>query len=522
MIPSPPKPSPFICLAYVGRGSHRYVAGTCRRFRAAYSALFPGAKRIRPSGEEPPLRDSGYEHKNDAKGDHSGSAVPGAAEITGDGEGRGQQAAFGGGGTFVTFWSSAAASIPCAKLCLDDAPGGGEGRWRWFLDETRGGVEKRGSGADASAARLIAEAAALGGNLEVLQWLETCGVLDAKSDSLKQRPDNLSFSFAQLMSKPNPRFSICDWKQSWRLVDYAALRGNLHVIRHLVRRGSVCDAMTGLAAATGGSVDVLRYLAEEKSVPLEYACVAAARGGHVASLEFLHGTGMKMHTPAFVAACQGGHIVAAKWLVDKLGRISMLYSRDATVAAANSGKLELVILLRENAGLRLHPSMMEAAASKGYLDLVQYLFENGCQWTPGNCICAAMRGHLEVLQYAHSKVCSLDGAGAVYHLACDHSRFRHFSVLQFLKEIGFPWGEQMISKAASCGNMELVKFLLRNDCPLGPCTCAAAAERGNLSIVKWLHEHGCPWDSQTIRAAEEGGYSELATWARENGCPEYG
>ena len=38
-------------------------------------------------------------------------------------------------------------------------------------------------------------------------------------------------------------------------------------------------------------------------------------------------------------------------------------------------------------------------------------------------------------------------------------------------------------------------------------------------MLQWLREDGCPWDENICMAAAEGGHLEMLLWARANGCP---
>ena len=48
-----------------------------------------------------------------------------------------------------------------------------------------------------------------------------------------------------------------------------------------------------------------------------------------------------------------------------------------------------------------------AAASRGHLEVLKYLHENGCPWDEKTCEAAAVGGdyHLDVLEYARANGC---------------------------------------------------------------------------------------------------------------------
>ena len=79
-------------------------------------------------------------------------------------------------------------------------------------------------------------------------------------------------------------------------------------------------------------------------------------------------------------------------------------------------------------------------------------------------------------------------------------------------------GESLTAKAASVGNLSLLKWLRDNGCHWDKKTCKNAAENGHLEVLKWLRENGCDWDSGVCFEAALGGHFEVLKWARENGC----
>ena len=74
-------------------------------------------------------------------------------------------------------------------------------------------------------------------------------------------------------------------------------------------------------------------------------------------------------------------------------------------------------------------------ASKGYLEILKWARENGCNWDSLTCSFAAENGHLNVLQWA--------------------------------RENGCYWNSD---------------------------TCYGAAKGGHLEVLKWARENGCDWN----------------------------
>ena len=71
--------------------------------------------------------------------------------------------------------------------------------------------------------------------------------------------------------------------------------------------------------------------------------------------------------------------------------------------------------LRLNAQSAFNPAPWDSdtcssAASRGHLEVLKWLRENGCEWNSSTCNNAALEGHLEVLKWAHEN-------GIVAHVA---------------------------------------------------------------------------------------------------------
>jgi hypothetical protein len=113
----------------------------------------------------------------------------------------------------------------------------------------------------------------------------------------------------------------------------------------------------------------------------------------------------------------------------------------------------------ETMWIRIH-HRITWAASCGYLDIVKWAREQGCQWIKPTSLWAACGGHLAVL-----------------------------------------------------------RWLRENGCPLDPRTCAYAAGGGHLAVLRWAREHGCPWDEETCAEAASGGHFDVLHWLNEQDCP---
>jgi hypothetical protein len=143
------------------------------------------------------------------------------------------------------------------------------------------------------------------------------------------------------------------------------------------------------------------------------------------------------------------------------------------------------------------------AAAKGDKKLLQWLYEQGCEWDDTTLIAAAMHGHAGNVTWAlehgcpwHLKTCSPMDVPA-------HVKTRPKELLQ---------------EAARHGGVPLLQWLHTLGCPWDVFVCATAAGTGRQAVVQWLLDNGCPWDVNALHVAAFRGHMELLKWAIRHGC----
>ncbi|ATZ81241.1 ankyrin repeat/4HB MCP domain-containing protein [Bodo saltans virus] len=154
------------------------------------------------------------------------------------------------------------------------------------------------------------------------------------------------------------------------------------------------------------------------------------------------------------------------------------------------------------------------AASKGHLECLKYLHENGCYWDDRTCSYAAENGHLECLKYARENGCHWDTYTCSFAVLNDH-----LVCLKYAHKNGCPWDKYTCQYAAENGHLECLKYAHENGCPWDALTCSAAAQNGHLECFKYAHENGCLWDEYTYMSAAWTGHLKCLKYAHENGCP---
>jgi hypothetical protein len=92
--------------------------------------------------------------------------------------------------------------------------------------------------------------------------------------------------------------------------------------------------------------------------------------------------------------------------------------------------------------------------------------------------------------------------------------------LKWLRENGCELSSYASVKAAKCGHLETLKWLIKHvKWYSSYVTCADVAEGGHLETLKWLHKRGCTLDQSTCAMAARGGHLETLKWLRSRGCP---
>ena len=116
----------------------------------------------------------------------------------------------------------------------------------------------------------------------------------------------------------------------------------------------------------------------------------------------------------------------------------------------------------------------------------------------------------------------------------------NLEMVKYYIKNGCPWDEDVCSNAALCGHLEILKWarsetwdewiymyadmeMLKwersEGCPWDEKVCINAAFGGHLEILKWARSEGCPWDEEVCTYAARNGHLEVIKWAKSEGCP---
>jgi hypothetical protein len=151
-------------------------------------------------------------------------------------------------------------------------------------------------------------------------------------------------------------------------------------------------------------------------------------------------------------------------------------------------------------------------ASKGLLECLKHLHENGCPWDEEVFAIASYNGHIECLKYLHENGCPW------YENVCyDVVEKGNIECLMYLHQRGYPCYSWVAGHAAYNGHLDCLVYLHKNKCPLDIFTMNLAAKNGHLECLKYLYENGCPVNQYTCHTAAKNGHLACLKYLYENG-----
>ena len=106
-------------------------------------------------------------------------------------------------------------------------------------------------------------------------------------------------------------------------------------------------------------------------------------------------------------------------------------------------------------------------------------------------------------------------------LFCERvSRMNKLEYLVWLREVkNCDWDSNTIDRAASQGNLLMVKYCVDNGCPMDEEACMVAASEGHLDVLKYLHENDCPWNWRPCYNAYENDRIDCLNYLIHHKCP---
>ena len=158
----------------------------------------------------------------------------------------------------------------------------------------------------------------------------------------------------------------------------------------------------------------------------------------------------------------------------------------------------------------------------GHLATLKWLRDSYCPWNENTCISAIEGGHLDVLEWAIEYGCPHDGDYRYYGLSCiDAAAYcGQLHILEWLRQIGYNWGERTCYYAAAGGYLHVLKWARQNGCPWGRHAFPGAAcddHFRTLKGIRYTHNRLCGRPASPSVVCYD--HLKIRTWARQNDCP---
>ena len=161
-----------------------------------------------------------------------------------------------------------------------------------------------------------------------------------------------------------------------------------------------------------------------------------------------------------------------------------------TLMATKYGNLQCLQYARSHGCPWDVKAILMLAASKGYLELLNYVLETASihpNWSSKVTEYAARSGDVECLKIAHLRGCK--------------------------------WSSMVTYAAAENGHMECLRYAAEKGCRLHPAISRCAAQHGHLDCLKYVMMNGCEWDKNLTYIAARGAKWDCLDWCLDNGCP---
>lgn len=291
---------------------------------------------------------------------------------------------------------------------------------------------------------------------------------------------------------------------------FAAENGHLHLIEWLYSKGCPLDKYVSISAASNGHTNLLEWLHEKKCELDKHVCNAAV-GGITADRKGCWDSNIDKTT-------NGGHFDTLMWLIENECPIDY---NDIVSAAIRNNHIGILEWVRVNKHFDFNGKnfLSNEAIQGGHIDVLKYLHKNGVNWDIDSepLYCAATYGYVDIMEYAFQNGCKLPEKEAFS--LCDIGAHNcNLNVIKWARKHGCHWNEKTFSYAAMYNDIEMVKWFYENGCPWDEETSYVAAMFGNFDVLKWVSDRGCPWSKDLCIAATDSGHLDIIIWACENGC----
>ena len=146
-------------------------------------------------------------------------------------------------------------------------------------------------------------------------------------------------------------------------------------------------------------------------------------------------------------------------------------------------------------------------------DMLTYAFRYGLKPTEDVMSKSASLGRLDLVKICAEFKCP-------FGINVSNSSSEHSQVVEWLVENDCPMDYTICIAAAGQGEISILKWAMSMGFKSDSYTFSAAARNGHIQAMEYLLSVKCPWISYTCKCAARNGQTDAFKWLVENGCPQ--
>ncbi|ALD62056.1 ankyrin repeat protein [Mollivirus sibericum] len=261
---------------------------------------------------------------------------------------------------------------------------------------------------------------------------------------------------ARMLAVLSNKTDVLDWLCSHGsslptcLASYAASLGNWGMIKWLQQRGCVINRHVADSAACSGHIHVLERLIKSGCALSAWTFAVAARANILPMLECLKANKCPWDKRVTEVAAAYSTVAVLKWLISNKCPYS---SRRIMAVAALANRLDIIEFMYEG-GAVVTDAMLYNSLAMGNLKVAKWTRErNDSQWTLGTAIEVASRGHVECMEW--------------------------------MLDNGCPYVESLCLHAAAHGKVEMLSCFRDRGHDMPTAVVKMAAANGQTAVISW-------------------------------------
>ncbi|EFA77904.1 hypothetical protein PPL_08543 [Heterostelium album PN500] len=317
------------------------------------------------------------------------------------------------------------------------------------------------------------------GNLELVKLIHnnnTTATRSFETASLKGSIDIVKWLFESQVGECTPSAFEC-----------ACSSGNMELVNYLIDKVQIRNAHLAVQnAIVNGNLELVKLLNVLLHDNFKDSMDLAAENGQLEILSWLNENRKDLNctTLAMDRAVINNHFNVVRWLY--LNRTEGC-TRRAIDYAAENGCLDIIQLLNENYSMGFSDYAVEKAAENGHLDVVQWLSDNSTNEIPTRALINSVRnGHTEVVKYLYPIT------GQTFIHLIDIAASRNFlEIVQYLDENNETCSTDAMDNAAGNGHLDVLQWFHENRSEgcTGYALYKAFINQDNLTVVEWLYKN---------------------------------